>query len=136
MEEDPLMSSEPMKPRRGLTSVQTVLLLARVTMETGVVAVFCYWGVHQGGNNTAAKVALGILAPLVGFGIWGSLDFRFAGTKAEALRLAEELIISLLAATALYSTGRQSLALALGSLSIGYHILVYACGERLLKPAS
>ncbi len=92
-----------------------------------------YWGVHTG-DSTAAKVALGIVAPLVGFGIWGAIDFRQAGRLAEPLRLVEELVISGLAALALYSTGLHALGIALALLSVVYHALVYLQGARLLEP--
>lgn len=63
------------------------------------------------------------------------MDFHQAGRFAEPLRLAEELIISGLAAAALYAAGQHILGGALGGLSLGYHALVYLQGERLLKPS-
>ena len=117
----------------GMSPASAVNLGLRVIMETGVVAGLAYWGVHTG-DTAAAKAALGIGAPLVGFGIWGALDFRDAGPHAEALRLAEELVISGLAAAALYAAGRPILGAALAAVSIAHHLLVYAIGERLLKP--
>jgi Protein of unknown function (DUF2568) len=126
------MASGPQAERTGsLSAAQAVLLVMRVTMEAGIIAGFSYWGVMQG-DSVGTKIAFGVLAPVVGFGVWGALDFRFAGSSAEVLRLIEELAISLLAATALYSTGREALGLALGSLSIAYHVMVYMSGERLL----
>lgn len=110
-----------------------VNLTLRVVMETGIVAGLAYWGVHTG-DTTASKIALGISAPLVGFGIWGALDFRHAGPHAESLRLAEELVISGIAAVALITAGQPVLGGALAAVSIAHHILVYAIGERLLKP--
>jgi hypothetical protein len=107
--------------------------LLRVLMEIGVVAALAFWGVHLGGS-TAAAIVLGIAAPAFGFGFWGAIDFHQAGRLAEPLRLLQELAVSLLAALALYSTGRHALGLALGGLSVIYHLLVYATGERLLKP--
>ena len=46
------------------------------------------------------------------------------------------LIVSLLAALALYAGGSHGLGAGLGGLSIVYHALVYASGERLLKPSA
>jgi hypothetical protein len=108
-------------------------LTLRVATETGVVVGLAYWGVHTG-ETTAAKVALGVGAPMFGFGTWGALDFRWAGRRAEVLRLGEELVISGLAAAALFTAGEQTVGAALIAVSIIHHILVYVIGERLLKP--
>jgi Protein of unknown function (DUF2568) len=115
-----------------MTPAQAGTLMLRVTMETGVIAALAYWGAHTG-TSTAASVFLAIGAPAIGFGIWGTLDFRFAGRAAEPLRLLEELTICGLAAAALYIADQPALAIALATLSAGYHGLVYATGERLLK---
>lgn len=74
------------------------------------------------------------LAPTVGFGLWGAVDFHQAGRLAEPLRLVQELAISGLAAVALYLTGQHGLGIARGALSLVSHTLVYATGDRLLKP--
>lgn len=115
-----------------LSSVQMVTLILRVTMEIGIVAAFAYWGAHTPSSD-GLKVLLGVGAPVIGFGVWGAVDFRDAGRHAEQLRLTEELAISLLAATALYITGEHAAGVALGALSIIYHALVYATGATLLK---
>jgi hypothetical protein len=104
-------------------------------MEAGVVAGLAYWGYETGGN-AAAKILLGVGAPVAGFGLWGALDFRWAGRLAEPLRLVEELAISGVAAGAWYAAGQEELGVSLAVLSGGYHVLVYAIGERLLKPPS
>jgi hypothetical protein len=114
-----------------MTAVQRVNLLLRVSVEVGVVVALADWGVHTG-EGTAAKIVLGVAAPLVGFGFWGAVDFhRFR--LAEPLRLIQELAISGLAAVAWYAAGRHILGILLGALSIAYHALVYASGQRLLK---
>ncbi len=107
-------------------------LALRVLLETGIVAALAYWG-YQTGGSTTGKVLLAVGAPVVGFGIWGAVDFRQAGRLAEPLRLAEELVISGLAAAALYTAGEHALGWALAGLSLVYHALVYANGQRLLK---
>jgi Protein of unknown function (DUF2568) len=103
----------------------------RGLLEAGVVAALAYWGVHTG-DGVVGKVVLGVLAPVVGFGIWGAIDFRDAGSLAELLRLLEELVISGVAAIALYTTGQHALAWALALLSVLHHALVYLLGMRLL----
>jgi hypothetical protein len=116
---------------RALRPAQALLLALRVSLETGIVAALAYWGAKTG-STPVARVALGVGAPLVGFGLWGAVDFRQAGRLAEPLRLLQELVISALAAAALYGAGSHALGLALALLSVGYHALLYAQGERLL----
>jgi hypothetical protein len=115
----------------GMTPVQATTLALRAAMEAGVVGALAYWGARTG-TSTAGSALLAVAAPAVGFGVWGALDFGFAGRWAEPLRLVEELLISGLAATALYLAGQQALGIALAGLSVGYHALVYAAGGRLL----
>ncbi len=114
-----------------MTAFQRVNLTLRVLMEIGIVVALAYWGFHTG-NGTGAKIALGVGAPLVGFGFWGAIDFHQAGRAAEPLRLTQELVVSGLAALAWYEAGQHALGLALGALSIAYHALVYLSGARLL----
>ena len=115
-----------------MSPVQKLNLILRVLLEVGVVAALAYWGAHTG-ESTAAKLLLGIGAPVVGFGFWGAVDFhRFR--HAELLRLAQELAVSGVAAAAWYASGAHGLAIALAGLSIAYHALVYASGARLLDP--
>ena len=111
--------------------MKMVTLALRALLETGVVAGLALWGVHIG-HGAPASVALGVAAPAVGFGVWGAIDFRHAGRRAEALRLTEELVISLAAAAALAAAGHDGFGGALAALTIGYHALVYATGQRLL----
>ncbi len=108
-------------------------LVLRAVMEAGVVAALAYWG-YQTGSTTGTRILLAILAPLVGFGIWGLLDFHQFGRLAEPLRLLEELVISGMAAVALYAAGQHALGWALAGTSVAYHLLVYAQGDRLLRP--
>ena len=107
-------------------------LALRAVMELGIVLAFGYWG-YQTGDGTTMKILLAIAAPIVGFGFWGAVDFHQAGRLSEPLRLVEELVISGLAAGALYIAGQQTLGLALGMLSIVYHASMYLSGEHLLK---
>jgi uncharacterized protein DUF2568 len=115
-----------------MSPVQKLNLMLRVLLEVGVVAAFAYWGVHAG-ESTTGKILLGIGAPVVGFGFWGAMDFH-RSRHAEILRLMQELIISGLAAATTYAVGAHALAIALATLSIVYHALVYASGARLLTP--
>lgn len=114
-----------------MSRLQFLTLTARVVMETAVVVALSVWGYHVG-SGTTVSVALAVLVPVVGFGIWGAIDFHQFGSLGEPLRLIEELAISGLAALAWFAAGWHAAAWALAALSIGYHALVYAQGERLL----
>ena len=107
-------------------------LVLRVILETGIVLGFGYWGFRQG-NTTTWKFIFSILAPLIGFGFWGLIDFHQFGKWAEPLRCTQELLISALAALLLYTSGAHVYSYVLMILSIVYHLLVYISGERLLK---
>ena len=107
-------------------------LALRGVMEFGIVAGLAYWGYHVG-KGTLAGVSLGIAAPLMLFGFWGLVDFHEAGSMAEPLRLAQELIISGAAAVSLYTVGQHVLGWTLGLISLIHHILVYLLGGTLLK---
>lgn len=104
----------------------------RAVMELGIVVALGYWG-YETGEGTTMKILLSVGMPLIGFGIWGLVDFRTAGPLAELLRLTEELVISGLAALAWHAAGAQTLGWALGILSVIHHVLVYALGGTLLK---
>ena len=117
-----------------MTQKERLNLGLRVLLESGIVAGLAYWGVHAG-HGTGGELLLGIGAPVLAFGFWGAVDFRRTGRLAEPLRLLQELAVSGLAAAALYAAGRHGLGVGLAALSVVYHALVYASGERLLKPA-
>lgn len=107
-------------------------IFLRGAMELGIVAAFAYWGVKAGGS-TGERILLGVGAPLLGFGFWGLVDFRRAGSLAEPLRLIQELAISGLAAAALIAVGQPALGWILASASILHHALVYLLGGKLIK---
>lgn len=118
-----------------LSPLERLTLLFRVPMEIGVVIGLAYWGFDTG-ESVGAKVLLGIGAPAVGFGFWGTVDFRQTGRAAEALRLIQELAISGVAALAWYAAGQHFLGVTLAALSVVYHTVVYASGGRLLKSSA
>jgi hypothetical protein len=115
-----------------MTRTQSVNLALRALMELGVVVGLAYWG-YRTGDGAGMKLLLAVGAPLLGFGFWGAVDFRFAGRSAEPLRLVQELVVSGLAALALYAAGARLLGALLAALSVAYHALVYASGDRLLR---
>ena len=101
-------------------------------MEASIVLAFAWWG-FQATGTAAGDIALGVGAPILVFGVWGLLDFRWAGRWAEPLRLIEELAISGLAAVAWYAAGRHALAWTLACVSVAHHGVTYLTGQRLLK---
>ena len=108
----------------------------RALMELALVWALAVWGYGLAAGSWLGA-ALAVIAPGVGFGIWGLVDFRFAGRWAEVLRLVEELVISALAALAAISAisaDHSILGWSLATLTIVHHALVYVTGERLLKP--
>ena len=115
-----------------MSKLKWINLGLRVTMELGIVLAFGYVGYYIG-RNTIQKILLCIFIPAIGFGFWGLVNFHQFGKYAETLRLGQELLVSGLAAFALYLTGMHRCGLALGILSIIYHALVYLNSERLLK---
>lgn len=104
----------------------------RALMELGIVIGLGYWG-FMTGHNLGLKLLLGIGVPLIGFGFWGLVDFRRAGLLDEPLRLIQELVISALAALALYVTGARAWGWMLALVSIIHHMLVYLLGGTLIK---
>jgi hypothetical protein len=104
----------------------------RALMELGIIIALGYWG-YKAGESASAKILLAVGAPLIGFGFWGLVDFRKAGSLAEPLRLIQELAISGLAAFAWYVAGAPAWGWALGMVSMVHHLLVYLSGDTLLK---
>lgn len=115
-----------------LTNQQKLNLTLRAVLEFGIVLAFGFWGYNLG-NNEGSKLFLLLLFPIVGFGIWGAIDFHQLEKNAELYRLIEELLISFIASYGLYTIGQTVLAVSLAVLTIIYHILVYSFGERLLQ---
>lgn len=107
-------------------------LILRSIMEIGIVAGLGYWG-FQAGYGTAVKIVLSISIPVIIFGFWGLVDFHKAGNFSEIFRLIQELMISGIAAVALYFAGQFTLGWILALISIIHHILVYLIGDILLK---
>ncbi len=69
-----------------MSPFQRLNLTLRALVEAGVVLGLAYSGVHVGGS-VGVKILLGVGAPLLGFGFWGTVDFRQAGRFAEPLRI-------------------------------------------------
>jgi hypothetical protein len=101
-------------------------------MELGIVAGFAFWGYHAA-NHPGMGILFATGAVLIGFGFWGLVDFHQTGRWAEWLRLSQEVVISGLAAVALWTAGQTEWGVALALVSLIHHVLVYTTGERLLS---
>ncbi|MEJ2668665.1 MAG: YrdB family protein [Deinococcales bacterium] len=115
-----------------LTPLALLNIALRGLMEFGIVLAFGIWGYHAG-SSIGTKLLLALGAPALGFGFWGAVDFRRAGRLAEPLRLVQELGLSGFAAAGLALAGHAPWGIALASLSLVHHALVYALGQRLIK---
>ena len=107
-------------------------LYLRVLMELGIIIALGYWGFTANGD-LGIKMIFGLGAPLIGFGFWGLIDFRYFGSALEFLRLLQELLVSGLAAWAWYMAGQHIAGGLLAGVSVVHHSLVYLSGERLLR---
>jgi pimeloyl-ACP methyl ester carboxylesterase len=105
-----------------ISTIKWINVGLRGLMELGIVIALGVWG-YKTGNSAVMKILLCIVTPLVGFGLWGLVDFSGAGLMAEPLRLIQELLITGLAAIAWHSTGAQAWGWALGISSIVHHTL-------------
>lgn len=105
--------------------IKMLNLLVRFALELCVLVILGYWGFTTG-NQGLSKVLLGVGAPLVFAGVWGT----FLAPKAT-MRLSQpwltllELVIFGVAGWALYSTGKISLAAVFGVIYIVNKILMF-----------
>jgi len=87
-------------------------LLVRFLLELCVLVIFSYWG-FTSSDQTLIRILLGIGSPVLFAIIWGT----FISPKAfrrlqEPWRGLLEIILFVLAAWALYSTGKMALVIA------------------------
>jgi Protein of unknown function (DUF2568) len=115
-----------------MSKLKLLNLALRGLMEFGIITAFGYWGYYIG-NSMMVKILLCVSVPLVSFGFWGLVDFHQFGEIAESLRLIQELLITGLAACALFSTGAFAYGWILVVVSVIHHTLVYLLGDKLIK---
>jgi hypothetical protein len=106
-----------------MATIQALNLALRFLLELCMLAALGYWGWHTGGTP-AARVALGLGAPLLAATMWG----RWLAPKARRRLsgrplLALELLLFALAVAALFAVGAPGPAVALG--------LIYAANKTL-----
>ncbi|KIL39849.1 hypothetical protein SD70_17455 [Gordoniibacillus kamchatkensis] len=106
--------------------IESIVLGFFFLLELASLAAFGYWGFHVNAG-VAAKIAIGIGAPLVVAIVWG----LFLAPKASfsivpiPARTALKLVVFLLASAALYAAGRSSLAMAMAAAAVVETALVY-----------
>ena len=96
----------------------------RFLLELCILIIFGYWG-FKTGNNAFMKFLLGIGSPILFAVVWGT----FLAPKSS-MRLDEpwlfllELVLFVLAAWALYSTGKVNLTISFGVIYLLNKILM------------
>ncbi len=104
-------------------------LLLRFLLELFALGALGYWGFKTGGG-TAAKVGLGIGAPLVAAFVWGVfLSPRAAVALPGTLVLVLQAVVFGAAAASLVATGHRTLAFVFVAVAVMNAILMYAWGQ-------
>ncbi len=104
--------------------IRSINLLLRFLLELCILAALGYWG-FQTGQQTLARIGLGIGAPLLAAVVWGIFLAPASSRRLrEPWRSILELVVFGSAIAALYSTGQRSLAVAFG--------LIYVINKVLL----
>jgi len=99
-------------------------LALRFLLELCALAALGYWG-FKTGESVVAKVGLGIGAPLLAAVVWGTfLAPRATIPMTGLLGLVLELVVFGLAAAALYSAGRPTLAWVLMLVFVINRVLI------------
>jgi hypothetical protein len=112
-----------------METIKLANLALRFLLELCALAALGYWG-FKTEASFIAKIGLGIGAPLLAAVVWGALVAPGAPVPTPGLlRLVLELIIFGLAAAALYSAGRPTLAWALVLAFVINRVLMYAWGQ-------
>ncbi len=109
--------------------MQAAALALRFLLELAALAALAWWGFSAGDGLWA--VVLGIVAPLAGVAVWGTLAApkgRFEGRDPQ--RLVGEAVVFGAAVAALAALGRTWLAVAFAALAVVQGVLVR------LRPAS
>jgi len=95
-----------------LQTIKNLNSALRFLLELAALASFCYWGVQQG-DSTAAKIVLGVGAPVVMAIIWGLLVSPKARFEIPSIpKFVLGIVILALAAVALSNAGYPGLAIA------------------------
>jgi Protein of unknown function (DUF2568) len=102
-------------------------LAVRFALELAALAALAVWGVKTG-DGTAAKLALGIGAPLVAAVVWGLFVAPRATYDIAGARLAGQVLVFGAAALALVGLGRPALAAGFAAAVVADAVLMAVAG--------
>jgi hypothetical protein len=104
-------------------------LLLRFLLELCALGALGYWGFKTGGG-LAAKIGLGIGAPLVAAIVWGVfVSPRATVHLPEIAVLILQVLVFGSAAAGLAATGHRTLALVFGAIVVINAVLMYVWGQ-------
>ncbi|ERN54725.1 YrdB family protein [Alkalihalophilus marmarensis] len=105
-----------------------IIAIVRFILEVTALLALGYWGV-QAGIEVWHKVIFGISAPLLMAALWGTFISPKAPKRLhEVPRLIVEIVLFILAATAMYGSGLELLSVIFLLMAIVISILI-----RVLK---
>jgi hypothetical protein len=97
----------------AMTGIKLANYTLRFLLELCALAALADWGARAG-TTTAAKVALGVGAPLLAAFLWGTFVAPRAWVRvSEPARLGVELLVFAAAVAGLAASGRTGLAVAM-----------------------
>jgi hypothetical protein len=104
-------------------------LLLRFLLELCALGALGYWG-FKTGSGLAAKIGLGIGAPLVAAVVWAMFVSPQAPVQLPGLLvLILQVVVFGSAAAALAATGHRTLAVVFGAIAALNAVLMYAWGQ-------
>jgi len=107
-----------------MNMVKTLNIGLRILLELCLLEIFGYWGFNVG-HNLLAKLLLGLGAPILVGIIWGVFLAPKSSMRLDMpWSLLVELLIWGLALVALFSVGKENLALVLGLVYILNKVLM------------
>jgi len=107
-----------------MNMVKTLNIGLRFLLELCLLVIFGYWGFNVG-HNLLAKLLLGLGAPILVGIIWGVFLAPKSSMRLDMpWSLLVELLIWGLALVALFSAGKENLALVLGLVYILNKVLM------------
>ena len=110
--------------------MKAINLGVRFLLELSALVALGYWGFTTG-DGLAARIGLGIGAPLTAAIIWGTFVAPKARNRlADPLRHVPELLVFGSAVAALFATGHGVLAWVFTGLVVGHIVLMYVFGQR------
>lgn len=105
--------------------IKSINLLVAFLLELCLLAIFGFWGVHVSSTGIQ-KIILGAGLPILLAVIWGIFLAPASSTRLhEPWLVIAKVIIFSLAALALFSTGKQTLAIWFGIITTVNMILLY-----------